>query len=184
MVGMILKTFNCNELRVRAFRSYVLPRIDYCSTVCSPYLIKSIDNIESVQIRFTKKLLYPKQYHYTVEGGSYEDRLSTLSLVSFEMRRFQRDLFMVHKIYQHITDLNFSDFFTLSQGHGGPCHRLSASMCKTNQLKYSFSRRILPVWNSIPTAIVNNSHSVYRTYVINNPKLLAKHLNSVVRRLQ
>ena len=36
-----------------AYKSYILPILEYSSAVWSPHLIKNIDNIESVQRNFT-----------------------------------------------------------------------------------------------------------------------------------
>lgn len=98
LIGTICKTFKNKSLRVKAVETYVYPRVEYCSTICSPYHLKNIDLIESVSSRFTKCLIYPNQYYNSVEGGNYEERLASLNLISFEMRRFQRDLIMAHKL--------------------------------------------------------------------------------------
>jgi len=58
MANLILKCFlsrDANRL-VRAFTTYVRPRLEYCSVVWNPVLKKDIENLEKVQRRFTKRL--------------------------------------------------------------------------------------------------------------------------------
>ena len=57
---------------VKAYKTFVLPLLEYNSPVWSPHLLKDINLIERVQHRFTKRL--PGMY-----GMSYNDRLSVES---------------------------------------------------------------------------------------------------------
>jgi len=44
------------DLLVRAYVTYVRPIVEHDTVVWSPYTVRDIDNIESVQLRFTQRL--------------------------------------------------------------------------------------------------------------------------------
>ena len=62
-----------------AFKTYILPILDYCSPIWSPWHITDITRIESVQRLFTKKLL-------GYELLSYKERLTKSGLCGLELR--------------------------------------------------------------------------------------------------
>jgi len=58
MANLILKYFLSRDINslVRAFTTYVRPRLEYCSVVWNLVLQKDIGNLEKVQRKFTKRL--------------------------------------------------------------------------------------------------------------------------------
>jgi len=96
------------DLLVRAYLTYVRPLIEYgnmiYSVIWSPYTVKDIELIESVQRRFTKRLpgfnIWP-----------YAERLKRLDLPSLELRRLHADLIFCYRIVFSLTDLQVSEFF-------------------------------------------------------------------------
>ena len=79
------------QVLLRAFKVYVLPIIEYASSVWSPHLITDIRKVESVQRKFTKRL--PGCSHL-----SYPDRRASLNLDSLVVRRLRHDLILTYKI--------------------------------------------------------------------------------------
>ena len=75
----ILRCF-VTDLFVRAFLVYVRPILEYNSIIWSPSLIRDIEQIESVQRRFTKRL-------FGMRHLTYDARLQQLSLYRLELRR-------------------------------------------------------------------------------------------------
>ena len=96
-MSLLLRTFISKDpsMLVLAFRTYVLPLLDYCCQVWSPHLIKDILLIESVQRIFTKRLIGLKDFSYT-------DRLKLLNIISLERRRLEFDLILCYKILHRI----------------------------------------------------------------------------------
>ena len=76
---------------ILAYKTYVLPILDYCSVVWSPHEITDIKRIESVQRMFTKRLAGYSEL-------SYSDRLVKAGLCSLELRRLLSDLIYCYKI--------------------------------------------------------------------------------------
>ena len=84
----------------KAFVVYVRPIVEYCSPVWSPCTVLNINNIESVQRTFTKRLS-------GMRSLSYNGRLSLLGLEQFELRRIRADLTMCFKIVHQFVDIPF-----------------------------------------------------------------------------
>ena len=75
---------------ILGFKLYVLPILDYCSSVWSPHCAKDIVRLESVQRGFTKKLSGYKNL-------SYAERLTRAGLCSLELRRLRTNLCLCYK---------------------------------------------------------------------------------------
>ena len=67
MVNLIFRSFVSRNIPilVRAFTTYDRPILEYCTPIWSPYLLKEICKIESVQRYFTRWLFPDKQYSYS-----------------------------------------------------------------------------------------------------------------------
>ena len=91
--NLIHKCFLSRDVRTltRAFCVYVRPMLEYASCIWSPHLQNNVQKVESVQRKFTKRLLGFKSL-------DYKTRLLRLGLDSLEMRRLQQDLIYTYKI--------------------------------------------------------------------------------------
>ena len=105
-LGIIFRGFSTRnpDFLVRAYKTYVRPILDYCSSVWNPFLQKDIDLLESVQRYFTRRIPNLKIY-------SYSERLQILHLDSLEVRRLKADLAMYYKILYGLVDLDAELFF-------------------------------------------------------------------------
>ena len=88
----------------RAFCVYVRPMLEYASCIWSPHLQNNVQKVESVQRKFTKRLLGFKSL-------DYKTRLLRLGLDSLEMRRLQQDLIYTYKILFGHVNVDANDFF-------------------------------------------------------------------------
>jgi len=141
---------------VKAFKVYVRPILEYCSSVWSPHLIKDIESLESVQRRFTKRL--PGLWNTT-----YTERLNVLGLERLDVRRLRLDLILAYKMMFGLVNLDSSQFFQLShntktRGHE---YKLYTPAVHSDLRKYFFANRIIHVWNDIPQ---NTDFSSLRTF--------------------
>ena len=90
----LLRTFRTREKEVMLLllKTYIIPRLEYCSPVWSPHKINEIQEIEAVQRTFTAK----------IEGMAelnYWERLSQLKLFSIQRRRERFIIIHAQKIY-------------------------------------------------------------------------------------
>ena len=79
---LLFRAFKLKEsdALIQAYKTYILPILDYCSAVWSPSLLYNIEALESVQRLFTRRLPGMKYL-------SYSNRLASLKLPSLELRR-------------------------------------------------------------------------------------------------
>ena len=93
----ILRTFTSRDSTtlMTLFNAFILSRLDYCSQLWSPHLIKHIIQIEKVQRSFTKCIT-------GMRDGSYSDRLSLLRLCSLQRRRERYCIIYVWKIIEDL----------------------------------------------------------------------------------
>ena len=102
-----------------------------------------------MQRAFTKRLP-------GLSSFSYVDRLQILGLQTLEHRRLLGDLLMCYKIIHGLVALNFDEFFSFSPNttlRGHP-YKLTVPLNKCNRSKYFFSSRVVPIWISLPVAVV------------------------------
>ena len=86
---LLKKRFSCSNdaALVLAFKTYVIPLLEYCSSIWSPSTVTDILYLESVQRNFTKTLK-------TCNSLDYKDRLIKCGLCSLERRRKIADLIL------------------------------------------------------------------------------------------
>jgi hypothetical protein len=154
--SLIFKCFlsrDCASL-LKAYITYVRPLVEYSSSVWSPHHVIGIDQVESVQRRFTKRLP-------GMDNLSYTERLTKLSLDSLQLRRLKFDLILTYKIIFGLVDTNVTDFFimrTSSTTRGHP-YKIFAEHCSLDCRKYFFSNRVTEPWNNLP--LDTNFSSLY-----------------------
>ena len=85
------------------YKTYVLPKLDYASSIWFPYYKKDVDLIESVRRKFSKFL--PDMIH-----KSYCQRLMELKLTTLEERRIHLDLILMYKIYYGLVDVDLTRY--------------------------------------------------------------------------
>jgi len=133
---------------VKAFKVYVRPLVEYCSSVWSPHYAKDIKLIESVQRKFTKRLS-------GLWGVSYTERLRRTGLERLDVRRLRADLILTYKIIFGHVNVDADQFFQLSQNVGTRDHayKLYYPAVNTDCRKHFFSNRIVNIWNELPASI-------------------------------
>ncbi len=152
-IYLLFKSFQTRNisLMVFAYITYVLPILEYCSTIWSPSKLGDIDRLEDVQRYFTKRL---DGLWYL----NYENRLIACSLRSLELRRLLNDLILCFKIVHNLIGLTFSEFFELdpNQRTRGHNFKLRQPKCITARRRNFFASRVVPAWNALPETLVNS----------------------------
>lgn len=110
----ILRNVKCldKEILFRLYKSYVLPRLEYCSPVWSPHLKKDILKIEKVQHVFTRLLWYRLTHPLCrTDIPSYIDRLKAFEMKTLEERRIISDLTFCFRILRRESKLSASKYW-------------------------------------------------------------------------
>jgi len=127
----------------------VRPILEYASVIWSPYHLGEIAKLESVQRRFTKRLV-------GLRNMTYADAINFLKLDSLEERRLRFDIF-TYKILFGLVNMNCNDIFafndfTVTRGHS---YKLYAKTSHIHVRHNFFCNRVVNVWNRLP---VSDSH--------------------------
>ena len=148
---MIKRTISCKskDIIVRLYKALVRPKLEYCVQAWCPYLKKDIDKLEKVQARAMRLINDCKNL-------SYENRLSYTGLTTLSERRIRGDLIEVFKILKGFSKVNYNTWFKLSVNSRTRGHRykLVKSRSKLDIRKNFFSQRVVNVWNSLPSEVV------------------------------
>ena len=154
----ILKSFHSKNIwtLLKAFKVFVIPILEYGSTLWNPYNKSDIYSVESVQRSFTKQVCL----RCNIPFKSYTDRLQKLGLRSLEYRRLESDVTMVYKIIHGFVDLPFENLFKFYESpYNTRRHKYSLKLPMHNcqVYKYSFATRVVLVWNNLPENLVSIS---------------------------
>ena len=140
---------------LKAYTTYVRPKLEYNTVVWSPFLQKNINVVESVQKKFTRHICI----RCKISFNSYSDRLSKLNINSVEYRRLEFDLILMFKICHNLCDLHFYEFFKLRKSrYNLRQHSVTVESLfhpKHEQYRYFFSTALLILWNNLPESIIS-----------------------------
>ena len=150
MLGVIRRTFTYldKDMFQKLYKSFVRPHLEYANAIWSPYLKRQSSQIERVQRRATKMLK-------ECRDKPYEERLTYLKLHSLKGRRIRGDLIQTYKIFNGLDDVAVDSLFCISQYKNtrNAEGKIFIQHCRTNKRKFSFSNRVAPLWNELPTKI-------------------------------
>ena len=156
---LLFKAFSYSnvEALILAYKTYVLPMVEYCSPVWSPSLVTDIIAVESVQRLFTRRLK-------PCLNLNYKERLSYCGLFTLEKRRLIADLILMYKILHGLVNLNFGSALVLFTGPTrGHTYKLETKGARINARQHFFISRAVKPWNSLPQSAVSaESVSAFR----------------------
>ena len=163
MTGWIRRSFvYMDEVLFKLlYTAMVRMHLEYCAVVWSPYLTKYIDQLEQVQIRATK--MVPG-----LRDKAYPERLKILKLPTLTYRRLRGDMVTVYKIMNNIYHEECCPKLpTIESATGRPGRQLMQLYQSRSRLdirKFSFTQRVVSVWNSLPEKVVTaNTLDTFKT---------------------
>jgi len=127
----------------------VRSHLEYAQAVWYPYRQKLIDDLEKVQKQATKLVT-------SLNKVSYSERLKSLKLRTLTYRRHRGDMIEVYKIVSGKYDNNIAIHLDVNKDSRtrGNVFKLKNNRFHFDIRKYSFSVRIVNVWNSLPNKVV------------------------------
>jgi hypothetical protein len=154
MTNLFFRAFKCRDrdFLTSFFTIYIRPLVEYATPVWSPHLQKDILLIEKVQRKFTKRI--PGFFNH-----SYANRRNELKLDTLELRRLHSDLIFCYKMINGLVDVNADDFVTMSHNSHlrGHSQKLVVPKSRLDCRKYSFSNRVVPIWNALPQGVIESN---------------------------
>ena len=154
-----------SSIKERAYLTLVRPLAEYATTAWSPYTVKGISKIESIQrcaARFVKQ-----DYHRT---SSVSEMITDLGWESLKQCRDKRDIELFHKIHYHLVDIPFPTEVVPAACLRTRVHdlRYSQPACAVNAYKHSFFPRAIKawkMWGSIPAEGLKVVFSSFILYI-------------------
>ena len=154
MIGIIKRNFKYFEKDafINLYKAMVRSHLEYAVSVWSPRYKKDIEIIEKVQRRATKLVRGCK-------GKPYKDRLRYLNLPTLKYRRLRGDMLETYKILNDVYDSEAAPLLELSSARmtRGNDKKLNKVMCKMEHRRHFFTQRVVDVWNSLPSDIINSA---------------------------
>ena len=136
-------------LLVQAYKTCVIPVLNYCSPIWSPHNVDEIHMLESIQRKFTKRL---KGFGHL----SYKERLDKSGLLCLELVRIKSDLLLCYKMLHNLVKFDVDKLFEMdksrfSRGHG---FKLRAARPRLDIGRYSYGYRVANLWNNLSSNTV------------------------------
>ena len=160
----IIRSFTSNNILLYSnlFKTYIRPILEYNTVIWNPHLIVDIKKVELIQRRFTRLICQKTNTKFTC----YQDRLRLMNLESLESRRVRFDLIFMYKILNNIVDVSFDEHFKKNLAIQN--YNLRGHKSKLERFKHSgssirnrfFCKRVVPVWNALPTSIVESPNII------------------------
>ena len=133
------------------YMQVVRSNLEYAVPVWNPFLKTQVDKIESVQERATKMLP-------GMNKKPYEERLKMLKLPTLKYRRLRGDMINTYKMLNGFHERQICPAMKMTIDITGRPGRNSLALyqdrCNTNIRKYSFSQRIVAIWNTLPDQVI------------------------------
>ena len=152
MLGLIRPSFSFldKDMFLCLYKSLVRPYLEYGSQVWSVIYKKEAVTLENVQRRATR--LLPN-----IRNLSYQQRLKTLGLPTLQYRRLRADMVGVYRVLNDIDSVDKKKrlFHIKESNTRGHSLKIFKARCRTNIRKYSFSQRVVSVWNSLLPNVIN-----------------------------
>ena len=129
------------------FTALVRPHLEFAQTVWSPQYIQDQRLIEGVLHRATKCIP-------GLSNLAYEDRLKKMKMPSMCYRRMRGDLIETYKFMHDMYKCkNLFESYSESTTRGH-MYKSKKHFCATNIRKHFFSNRVVNLWNSLDSTIV------------------------------
>lgn len=138
----IKRNVKTNSIKTKelAYKTYVRPKIEYCSVVWDPWQKQQIHKIEMVQRRAARYTL--NQYSYQ---SSVTAMLEHLRWPTLQQRRNLASVTMLYKIQHQLVSIPVNTYLIPSKEH-----KFIQPFSPTNYHLYSFFPRTIRLWNSLP----------------------------------
>ena len=152
IMGLIRRTYSyLDEQSFKyLFQALVRPHLEYAEAVWSPSKVGDIDVLENVQRRATKQIP-------SLKNLEYSDRLKKLKMPTLKYRRLRGDMIETFKIINGIYDRDVTEnFLEIDQNTRtrGNDKKLKKKYSKLNIRKFSFTNRIVDIWNNLPNEVI------------------------------
>ncbi len=137
----------------KLYETFIRPHLEYSFQAWRRWLRKDIKLLEDVQRHSTKLVK-------GLQDIEYEERAQLLNLDSLSCRMDKGDMILVYKILHDLLEgVQWQGFFQMtdtSRLRGHPL-KLRKDRSKLDLRKFTFSQRVVNMWNDLPAEVVTAS---------------------------
>ena len=169
MLRRNLKT-NCIQTKDLAYRALVRPQLEYASVAWSPWQQGLSALIEKVQRRSARFVMNDYQYN-----SSVSNMILNLSWDTLEHRRIKSRLSLFYKILHGLAAVPVEQYIqpcAFLQTRGSHQYKFHPIFSHKNIYKSSFFPATIPLWNILPSEIVNCNSLYHFKLFLDNYHLL------------
>lgn len=144
LVFRLFRSFACTQPApfIHAYKTYILPVIEYASPVWSPYKVTLVRTLEKVQHVFTRLLLHRCSAHTRLTMPDYSQRLTCSQLHTLQHRRVVNDIIFAVNMLSLKCNLPCSSFWSFKPTLGRVTYfTLSTTRPNSTAMRNSFSHR-------------------------------------------
>lgn len=136
------------ETKLLAYKTYVIPLLEYASPVWDPHTQANIDKLESIQ-RKSVRFVFNAYRHDTSPSALLE----SAKLKTLQWRRYHERMKLFYLIYNDklaIRKTNYIKPILRRETRSSHPKRIDELLCHTNIYRYSFFPRAINEWNKLP----------------------------------
>ena len=158
MLGLLWRNLrHCPpKIKEAAYKSYVRPKVEYCSDIWDPHTQKDINKLEMVQNRGARFVTNTPHHHHSGHHESISAITQSLGWKSLKERRRNNRLFFLFKIANDLVDVpaSYQPVLRCPQPPRVNQHQYQRIPAEVEVYKYSFLPRTIVDWNSLSTSDV------------------------------
>ena len=158
MLGLLWRNLrHCPpNIKEAAYKSYVRPKVEYCSAIWDPHTQKDINKLEMVQNRGARFVTNTPHRHHSGHHESISAITQDLGWKSLKERRRNNRLFFLFKITNGIVDVpaSYHPVLRCPQPPRGNQHQYQRIPAEVDVYQYSFLPRSIVDWNNLSPSVV------------------------------
>ena len=160
---LTLRCFRSSRVEplLRAYITYVRPKLEYASQVYSPALRKHSEILERVQRYYTRRIFAKCR----LKPRDYDDRLKFLGIDRLDIRRTKLDLMLCYKVYHSMID----NCDLLKRQNHDRTPRFAHHIVKESNGCLArvnfFSNRVVAMWNKLPADVALGAETSFKRFI-------------------
>ena len=135
------------EIMLRLYKTYILPRISYCSQQWHTGLEKHVKPIERELTSFWKLC---------------DTKMAPEDFLGLREQLILNDLVLMHRIWKGVSTISFDEFFTICDHQKNTNAEIEVKKYKKVFAKNTFAHRMHKYWNYLSLEIRNKSAGLFK----------------------
>ena len=158
MLGLLWRNlkFCPKNFKETAYKSYVRPKLEYCSNVWDPHTQKDVKKIEMVQRRAARFVTNTPHHKQSAEHVSITKTIKDLGWQPLSERRKNNRIIMLYRIVNYLVDIpqSYHPKLRHPQPVRGNQYQYQRPAAEIEVFEHSFLPRTIKDWNNLSSTVV------------------------------